>query len=85
MMPEKTARNEQEEASGTYLFTTATITVFSEKVTALIDLHVNTERRLASCLTAAWANKINSNVFSRFHALILSGRQSPAVELCERD
>lgn len=69
----------------TYLFTTATITVFSEKVTALIDLRANKESRLASCLTATWAYKIKSNVFSHFHALILSGRLSPAVQLCERD
>lgn len=71
-------------ASCTYLFTTATITVFSEELTALIDLHVNRGSLLASEQAGGKAHGIKSMYFSLFHAPILPGRLSPVVELCEQ-
>lgn len=67
-----------------YLFTTATITVFSEELTALIDLNVNRGSLLAS-EQGGWKRLwYQINVFSSFHAPILIGRQNPEVELCEQ-
>lgn len=68
----------------TYLFTTATITVFSEEFTALIDLNVNRGSLLAGKQAGGKAHGIKSMYFSVFHAPILAGRQSPLVELYER-
>lgn len=72
-------RTRKEETSFIYLFTTATITVFSAKLTALIDLNGNRgspfEKHMAS----------NQCVFHFPRSDSPKFRQSPAVELCERD
>lgn len=69
--------------SCTYLFTTATITVFSEELIALIDLNVNRGSVLVFSEQAGGkAHGIISMYFSVFHASILPGRQSPMMELC---
>lgn len=79
------SRNEDGAESCTYLFTTATITVFSEKLTALIDLNINRGSLLGSEQDVGQPRDIKSMYFSVFHAPILPGRQSPVVELCEKD
>lgn len=82
---EKDKKRAERKEGCTYLFTTATITVFSEELTALIDLNVNRGSLLASEQEAGGkAHGIKSMYFSVFHAPILPGRQSPVVELCEQ-
>lgn len=55
--------------------------MFSEELTALIDLNVNRESLLAREQAGGKAHGIKSMYFSVFHAPILSGRPSPVVEL----
>lgn len=59
-MARKSLKKKGGKKASIYLFTTATITVFSEELTALIDLNVNRGSHLASEQAGGKAHGIKS-------------------------